>query len=256
MKFKLIKEWFNNYTKIFDKGFVGKINPIKYKIEHSKIVAKEIFDIAKHSGLKNNDLVVARAIGLLHDIGRFEQYAKYKTFYDKKSENHAHLGVEILENNSVLKYFLEKDKYVILRAIEYHNSKKLPSGLNEREKMFAQLARDADKIDIFSIVIKYYKNMPLTRSEMVDFNLVDSPKISAKVIKDLLSGKATNYNDLKTLNDLRIIQIGWVYDINFPRTFEIISERKYIDKIYSFLPNIPVVNRIYNDAKKHIERNK
>ena len=38
-------------------------------------------------------------IGLLHDIGRFEQEAQYHTFNDFKSMDHGDYGAEYLKNN-------------------------------------------------------------------------------------------------------------------------------------------------------------
>ena len=42
---------------------------------------------------------IAEAVALLHDVGRFEQYKRYGTFNDRKSVNHAALGVEIMKKN-------------------------------------------------------------------------------------------------------------------------------------------------------------
>ena len=51
-------------------------------------------------------------IGLLHDIARFEQYTKYKTFRDSISIDHGDLGVEILfEEKEIEKYDLDKKYY-------------------------------------------------------------------------------------------------------------------------------------------------
>jgi len=36
-------------------------------------------------------------LGLFHDVGRFAQYARYHTYLDRDSENHAELSVHVLE---------------------------------------------------------------------------------------------------------------------------------------------------------------
>ena len=47
-------------------------------------------------GLTRPGGTVAEAIALFHDVGRFPQYARYKTFRDSISTNHAALGASVL----------------------------------------------------------------------------------------------------------------------------------------------------------------
>ena len=47
-------------------------------------------------------IYTARAAALLHDAGRFQQYAEYKTFSDALSEDHAELGVKVIQNSGLL----------------------------------------------------------------------------------------------------------------------------------------------------------
>ena len=58
--------------------------------------------IGKELNLKEKDLILAQTMALLHDIGRFEQYAKYRTFVDKDSVNHAELSVKVIDSNNIL----------------------------------------------------------------------------------------------------------------------------------------------------------
>ena len=44
--------------------------------------------------------------------------------------------------------------------------------------------------------------------------------------------------DLKTLNDFKLLQIGWIYDVNFGRTFQIVRERGYLERIRESIPDI------------------
>ena len=65
--------------KIFN-TYVSKYNPedekIKLKIEHIQRVAKNANDIAENLKLSKEDIDLAWLIGLLHDIGRFEEAVK------------------------------------------------------------------------------------------------------------------------------------------------------------------------------------
>ena len=62
--------------------------------------------------------------------------------------------------------------------------------------------------------------------------------------------------DLKTLNDFKLLQVGWVYDLNFPRTFQMVREHRCLETIREVLPRKSVrVSEIYDRARAHLERN-
>ena len=61
---------------------------IKRKEQHSLRVMAISKKIAEELKLSEKEIKLATLIGLLHDIGRFEQYTKWKTFSDKISTNH------------------------------------------------------------------------------------------------------------------------------------------------------------------------
>ena len=87
-----VRRAFADYTGRYDSR-----NPrIKLKIDHTYRVAALCDAIAKDLALDADDKDTAWCIGMLHDIGRFEQVRRYDTFSDADSLPHADLGVEIL----------------------------------------------------------------------------------------------------------------------------------------------------------------
>lgn len=135
--------------------YVSKYNPedekIKLKIEHIQRVAKNANDIAENLKLSKEDIDLAWLIGLLHDIGRFEQVRLYHTFNDGKSVNHAEIGVKILFEDVLIREFIEDKQYdeIIKIAILNHNRPAIEKGLTERQLLHSKIIRDADKIDIY-----------------------------------------------------------------------------------------------------------
>ena len=83
MDLDFIKQEFDNYVKTFDMNN----KDINYKYRHSYRVYKLCEQLAKKLGLSNEEIVLASVIGLLHDIGRFEQL---KQFYSYKNINLDH----------------------------------------------------------------------------------------------------------------------------------------------------------------------
>ena len=97
------------------KEYIKNYNPedekIKLKIAHIERVSQIAKKLAEDLKLSQEDIELAELIGLLHDIGRFEQVKRFHTFVDKDSVNHGELGVKILFENSLIRHFIEDDKY-------------------------------------------------------------------------------------------------------------------------------------------------
>ena len=122
---------------------------INYKYYHSYRVMNNMELIATKLNLSKEDIHLAKVIGLLHDIGRFEQDKLYDSFKDH-SFDHGDYGVKVLKENKFLDNFnITKEDYeVVYKAIKNHNKFAIEENLNERELIFTKMIRDADKIDI------------------------------------------------------------------------------------------------------------
>ena len=150
-----LKNWFISYVKTFKYDNNESQQNIDIKREHTERVTEEIINIGKQLGLNDNELNLAEIIALFHDIGRFEQYDRYKTFSDYKSENHAELGIKILKQYDVLDLLDENLQKVILCSIKYHNWPSLPAKETKTCLFYSRLIRDADKLDIWRVVTDY-----------------------------------------------------------------------------------------------------
>ena len=150
------KKEFLKYTEKFDFEKEG----IKRKQLHSLRVMEECKKVAKALKLNKEEIELAELIGLLHDIGRFEQYNRENEQCNEMLLDHANLGVEILVKDDYIKKYID-DKYyipIILKAIKNHNKLKIEDDLNEEELLYAKIIRDADKLDIFYEGVEIYWN--------------------------------------------------------------------------------------------------
>jgi hypothetical protein len=229
--------WFDDYVA----GFYGDdetVNAnIKLKEDHSHRTCKEILYLAGELGLDENQKLISETIALLHDVGRFEQFVKYRTYSDAKSVDHCWLGLEVLENNQVLDGIDRREKLIIQKAIECHGLKELPPGLDDQCLLFSKLIRDADKLDVYYVVMKYYEQYRENPQNFkLGIELPDEPGYSADVIKELLSGRCVDYRKVRNLNDLKLSLLGWVYDVNFKSTLKRIKMCGYLEKLLGFLP--------------------
>lgn len=250
-----LKRWFEEYVEKFASPDPSIQAALDLKQAHTRRVCEAILDIGTHEGLSREDLRLAEAAALLHDIGRFEQYKKYRTFSDVRSENHALLGVRVIRENKILEGIDPNSAETIIHAVQYHNRAVIPHSDNGRRIFFTKLLRDADKVDIWRVVTDYYRDSHESRNQTIELNLPDTPEISDAVCRSLMEGKIVQVGDLRTLNDFKLLQIGWIYDINFLRTFQIVKEREYLEKIREALPETSAcVNRVYERAKNYMNR--
>ena len=120
------------------------------KVNHTMRVMELCGLIAESLKLSKEDIELAKTCGLVHDIARFEQWKRYQTFADIESIDHGDFGVEILKENDFIRKFNKDEKLdnLILKTVKNHNKYKLEENLSEREKLFCNIVRDADKIDI------------------------------------------------------------------------------------------------------------
>ena len=251
-----LKAWFEDYIRQFSSDDPIVQESMDLKTEHTRRVCEAIVNIGGSLDLSREDLCMSEAAALLHDIGRFEQYRRYRTFSDYRSEDHAALGVKVIKANRLLDGLESAMADIIVRVVGYHNRASMPAGEDERCLFFLKLLRDADKVDIWRVVTGYYQNARHNRNQTIELDLPDGPQISDSVYKALMNGKLVQMADLKTLNDFKLLQIGWIYDINFPRTFQIVRENGYLEVIRDALPDTSVrVEEIYERARAYLERN-
>jgi len=249
-----LKNWFSNYVKTFKHGDKNFQENIALKEKHTRKVCKEILNIGEQLGLNNDELLLSEVIALFHDIGRFEQYARYNTFVDGKSENHAELGVKILKENKVLNRLDDSMQNLILRTISYHNRAALPEDETDTCLFFSRLLRDADKLDIWRVVTDYYNRGNGKRNGAIELGLPDTAGFSDEVYQDLMNKRIVDIKHLQNLNDFKLLQMGWVFDINFEPTFRYIQSRRYVEKIGEVLPKSDKIQKIIDVIQLYLHK--
>jgi hypothetical protein len=248
-----IKTLFNGYVSSFYTGREQHDAAIRIKEVHTRNVALEILDIAGTLGMDAEERSTAETTAVLHDIGRFEQFARYHTYSDAKSEDHAALGVRVTKDRGVLEALDPSDRDLVLFTTLNHNKAALPEKGGDRQLFFLRLLRDADKIDILNVVTAEYSKG--STSEVLKIGLPDTAGISDRIVRSLAGGRLARAEDMQTFNDFKLLQMSWVFDLNFPRTFEIVRQRKYLEKIRDALPDNPAAEQAFAAARDHLNGN-
>lgn len=248
------KAWFADYIADFY-GTSAYIDAnLELKEVHTRYVYKEATYIADAIGLGENDRLIAAAVGLLHDVGRFEQFAKYQTYSDAKSENHNLMAVRILKEYDVLASLDETEQDIILKAIELHGVKELPANLSKSVELHARIIRDADKLDIYRVLIEKYReyrddpeNFPL------ELEYADEPTCSPHIIEAIETHAQVDYTTLKTLNDMKLLLLAMIFDVNFAPTLKRIKEHGYVGQLLQLLPNNEVMEKVGQTMRAYME---
>ena len=248
-----LKNWFSGYVKEFRYEDYESQQNIDLKLQHSQRVAEEITAIGKHMGLNDNELNLTQIIALFHDVGRFEQYDKYRTFSDHKSEDHAELGIKILKRHNILEIFDADIQNLIFCSIRYHNRRSLPLGETDDCLFYSRLLRDADKLDIWKVVTEYYHRKGERANATLVLELPDTPGISHEVHYALTNKNIVDIKDVKNINDLKLLQAGLVYDLNFKPSFQFTKNRHYLESLRDSLPETKEITEIFSILKSYVE---
>ncbi|MGC1454808.1 MAG: HD domain-containing protein [Nitrospirota bacterium] len=251
----LLKRWFADYCASFTMPSEVDQRNIAIKQEHTHQVCLNAVRIAEDLGLDQEDTRLAETVAVCHDVGRFSQYQQYKTFDDSISVNHAVLGTKVLLEHNALGSLPKHDQDMIIRSVTLHNVFTLPEGLDEQSLLFARLIRDADKLDILRVVIEYFEQDEGSRAEAVALGLPDEPeKYSPTVLACLVRGEMARKDALTTLNDFKLLQLAWLYDLNFACSLRMVVERDYIQKLADMLPRNTEIARAIETVRAHVDK--
>jgi putative nucleotidyltransferase with HDIG domain len=240
-----LRKWFLSYVRTFECGDPHVQWGITLKKKHSIRVVNEIRGIGQQLNLSEGDLRLAEVVAILHDVGRFEQYARYRTFADAHSVNHAQLGARIIRESGILREWPDSLQELVFYAVLHHSLAQLPSNGAKAPVFFSKLLRDADKLDILKLVTRYFLPSRDGRNGGFELTLPDTSGISEQVHEDLNQQRIVSIEYVRNLNDLILFRLGWVYDINFRPTFLRIKEKGYVEMIRGCLPNSPEIDEIF-----------
>ena len=228
-----LKEKYLNVTNEEDlKAFNHRNDMIKQKYVHTMRVVQNINAMAKKMGQSINFLELTKSVGLLHDIGRFEQAMYSDTYVDSivykehpAIKNHGEEG-ELFLNDQGFKIFEIPEMYqpTIAKTVGLHQANELPKifdhnvdanfGKNDPNKILTgtynfnefeqkiislllQMVRDIDKIDIlYQRATGEIKSVP---------EIINVKNIGKENIFNIWG---ITLEDLKELNTLEEIEYG------------------------------------------------
>lgn len=217
---KVFKEYVDNYNL--------KDGKIALKYAHILRVSSISKRIATELELPEEDIQLAELIGIFHDIGRFEQVKVYNTFVDRDSINHGEYGVKVLFEDGLIEKFNVDEKYyeTIRKAILNHNRAAIEEGLSEHDLLHCKIIRDADKLDIFYVL--------LTDETINTYGTesLEDETFSDEIVREFYEDHSIDYAKRETFGDKWICHMTYVYDFNFKSSYLYMKEKDYINKMF------------------------
>lgn len=249
---------------------------IKLKIDHTYRVAGLCQRIAESLGLSEPDVDIAWLLGMLHDIGRFEQIRRFGTFNDAQSVDHAEFGADLLFKEGLIRKFAEgyyeecelaepenqedeqiiknnehhnKDTGLLEMAIRQHNKYRVKEDLTERQRMFCDILRDADKVDIF----KVNADIPMEIIYDVTTEELKSGVISKEVLESFYKKETVLKSVRRSAVDHIVGHISLLFELVYKESYRQAKEQGYVYKLLDFKSDVPEVNAEFDDMRKYVD---
>jgi hypothetical protein len=246
-RYAAIAAWFVTYTDGF-RGPDGTLpGPLRFKLAHSGRVAANAAQIAAGLGLAAGEIAVARAAGLLHDVGRFTQYAGHASFIDARSLDHGLEGRRVLEEKAA-GLFSEAELFRrVLCSTEFHNRRPdaLPKDLPPADNSLLLLVRDADKLDIMETLLGCAESGDFggLQDTIPDIKLEGG--LTPGVAESAARGETLSLKDLRTLADILVMVAAWFNDLNYGPARRVAAERGFLKRLRRRLPDSPAVDALF-----------
>ena len=271
---------------------------IKLKIDHTYRVAGLCQSIAKSLNLSEADVDIAWLLGMLHDIGRFEQIRRFGTFSDADSVDHAEFGADLLFKEGLIRKFAEgyyekcelvgagneeagqaysrqkdcqkdykedcdegklnseqvkcnegKLAGLLELAIRQHNKYRVKEGLTDKELMFCNILRDADKVDIF----KVNAEVPMEIIYDVTTEELKNGIITKEVLESFYRKETVLKSLRKSAVDHIVGHISLLFELVYPESYRQAKEQGYVYKLLDFKSDVPEVDVEFGRMREYLD---
>jgi len=225
---------------------------LQLKVDHSTRVAAEARALSSELGWPASKRNAAETLGLVHDIGRFSQFADYGTFSDAASVDHGERGWTVIQQTGWFRRFPVLERAAILDGVRYHNRRVIPEGLSAMSFRFVRLIRDADKLDIFRVVLDALDRDGFRELPEMFPNITLDRSPSPAILDEVFRERNGALQNVKSLGDFLVMQLSWMYDLNYGPTFRRVQNRDILPRLLSQLTASSAVRALGEQARQFV----
>ena len=243
----LAEKWLSSFISTF-RNEMGELHPLlELKRTHTCRVAENCRRIIKELAWESPLLERALAAAILHDTGRFPQYARWGTFYDGSSTDHGALGAEVLRESFPWPDPEGKDALVILEGVRLHNRRTLPGDISPAALPVVRIVRDSDKMDVFRIVREHVKEGRI--SELLP-RIDPEGGYSPAIVEEVRKTGRGSYHNVRSTADFLLLQLSWIFDLNYAPAYRMLEEEGAFSWILEVLPPDPDLAPFFEEVRR------
>ncbi|ETR70323.1 MAG: hypothetical protein OMM_03323 [Candidatus Magnetoglobus multicellularis str. Araruama] len=246
------RKWFTNYvTDCRSKSQIPAIYVDWYE-KHTLNVCANIINICDSLSLTQYEKDLAEIIALFHDLASFEQMWEYR---HKQIESYSSATLKYADTEMLFSVCTDDEREILRKAIASHNLNALPISEDKKVLFYTRLIRDADKLDLWRQMAEHCKQKNESIYQFIWPQLADKSEMSDVILKTISENSTALFKHVNTLNDFKLLQISWIFDLNFTDTFRKLKKNKYLETIISSLPQIKDVKITYETVMTYIDDN-
>lgn len=247
-----LENWFQEYVRPFLETDPEGERNILLKVEHTRRVCGMMDLLTAGEKLSPDVRCLAGAVALLHDVGRFPQYRRWRTFRDSQSDNHARLAVEVIRQERLLDELPREERLLIEEAVRFHNLLSVPSRLTSPTDLFLRLIRDADKLDIWRVFLDLFAAPAHERASAALLGLPERATVSAACVSELARGGIIRLDAVECVHDYKLLLISWCFDLNFTTSHRLLQRFDYLARLAAELPDDADVQGAVTSAREYV----
>jgi hypothetical protein len=247
---------FEAFSGRFETGTDKDRENVQLKREHSRRVLDDARLIVRGRDPAPGLRLAVEAAALLHDAGRFLQYARYKSFHDPSTENHARLGVQAVLREGLAAGLPTPVRRLVIGAVFLHNVRDLPSGLKPELDFTVRVVRDADKLDILRVMQGYFDSEGGYNPVVLLGLQPDPERYTPEILESVLAGRPADYGSMAWVNDFKLLLLSWAFAFNFATARRAVLERGLLQDIQKTLPQGSAFQRAVSRAQQALQQDK
>ena len=250
--FTQAREAFDRHVAKF-RDAAGKLPfALQAKFDHTGEVC-EITEkiVAGEARFSPRETLVFRLCALFHDISRFEQYDKFKTFLDRHSFDHGDRSAALIDELGLVPELPAEDRACVIDAVRVHNKFAIPADFPPAHLAAAKMVRDADKLAILRLIIRFFSGDH--SDPTIKLDLPDMPGWTPAILETALSGKCVVYTDMRSVNDFKLGLFAWACDINYPASAALALDEDLFGRIRATLPDSDKIDSLLETARTRLD---
>ena len=234
--FAAFRHRFRQYVSTFVNDDGKMAVPVEQKLLHTEEVCLITEQLSEKEQIPELNRFRFAVCALFHDLSRFEQYTRVRTFKDADSFDHGDKSAELMLSGGFIAELPDNEKVLIADAIRAHNKLTIPSNLTGDTLAAAKMVRDADKLSILGIIYRYLTGQ-IPNDPTMKLDLPETDAYSPSIFQAVIDGEPVKYTDLRSMNDFLLILCTWTADLNYRAARLYAAEHGLYDKLLSLLPS-------------------